>query len=157
MYMQILIQNPCTSKNVHENKSFWNFPHGVSNNLTLVLPYALRTLKLDPPLTIWSAIYWASWIHWRRRSWEQGNYSSLLPHLFMLESASLCPFGAHISTLPNISLSLYSFHWYRGLKWWMCRWRTRFLSFDKVLIEFVTILSLFIINRNIHFSSITCV
>ena len=37
---------------------------------------------------------------------EKGNYSSLLSHLFMLESASLCPFGAHIATLPKISIEM---------------------------------------------------
>ena len=42
---------------------------------------------------------------------EQGKYCSLLPHLFMLESASLCPFGAHSVALPKISFDLWSFHW----------------------------------------------
>ena len=37
---------------------------------------------------------------------EQGNYSSLLPHLFMLDSASLCPFGEHIAALPKLSFAL---------------------------------------------------
>ena len=37
---------------------------------------------------------------------EKGNYSSLLPHLLILEFASLCPFGAHSATLPKISFSL---------------------------------------------------
>ena len=32
---------------------------------------------------------------------EQGNYSSLLPHLFMLESASLCPFGGQLLLFPS--------------------------------------------------------
>ena len=34
---------------------------------------------------------------------EKGNYSSLLPHLFMLESASLCPFGAHIAVIVDFT------------------------------------------------------
>ena len=37
---------------------------------------------------------------------DKGNYSSLLPHVFMLESASLCPFGEHIANLPKICISL---------------------------------------------------
>ena len=37
---------------------------------------------------------------------EKGNYSPLLPHLFMLESASLCPFGAHIVALPKLVIAL---------------------------------------------------
>ena len=37
---------------------------------------------------------------------EKGNYSSLFPHLFMLESTSLCPFGAHSGALAKISFSL---------------------------------------------------
>ena len=37
---------------------------------------------------------------------EKGSYSSLLPHLLMLESASLCPFGAHIVALPKIAFAL---------------------------------------------------
>ena len=52
---------------MYEDKHFWNFPHRVLNNLTLGLPYSLRTLELDPPLPIWRAIYWSSWMHWRRR------------------------------------------------------------------------------------------
>ena len=37
---------------------------------------------------------------------EKENYSSLFPHLFMLDSASLCPFGAHSATLPKIFFAL---------------------------------------------------
>ena len=37
---------------------------------------------------------------------DQGNYSPLLPHLLILEFASLCPFGAHNAALPNISFYL---------------------------------------------------
>ena len=42
---------------------------------------------------------------------EQGNYSSFLPHLYMIECASLCPFGAHSADLPKLSFSLWDFHW----------------------------------------------
>ena len=39
------------------------------NTLSLGLPYSLRTLRFDPPIPLWSDIYWASWIHWRRKNW----------------------------------------------------------------------------------------
>ena len=79
--------------------------HRVLNNLTLSLPYAFRTLGLDPPSPIkWLYIEPLECIE-RGEFGEQGNYSSLLPHLFMLESASLCPFGSHSDALPNISIS----------------------------------------------------
>ena len=87
-------------------QSFWSFPHRILNNWTLCLPYALRTPELDLPLPIWSAIYWSSWIHSGGEFGEQGNYSSLLPHLFMLESTSICPFGEESAPLPKIPFSL---------------------------------------------------
>ena len=37
---------------------------------------------------------------------EKGNYSPLFPHLFMHESASLCPFGEHSVSLPKLAFSL---------------------------------------------------
>ena len=37
---------------------------------------------------------------------EQENYSSLLPHLFVLVSTSRCPFGEHTTALPKISFTL---------------------------------------------------
>ena len=37
---------------------------------------------------------------------ERGKYISMFPHLFMLESACLCPFGAHIVVIANISFDL---------------------------------------------------
>ena len=64
--MQHLSHYQRTLGNVHEEKSFWSFPHRVLNNLTLGLPYALRMLRLNPPFPIWRAIYWASWMHWTR-------------------------------------------------------------------------------------------
>ena len=76
------------------------------NNLTLGLPYALRMLGLDPPLPMGGLYIEPLGCIEGGEFGEQGNYSSLLPHLFMLEFASLCPFGSHIASLPKLSIAL---------------------------------------------------
>ena len=38
------------------DKYFWSFPHMSPNILTLGLPYSLNTLRINPPLPLWSAI-----------------------------------------------------------------------------------------------------
>ena len=130
-------------------KVFGVFPHRVLNNLTLGLPYALRTLRLNPPLPIWSAIYWASWIHWGGEFGEKGNYKSLFPHLFMLEFASLCPFGAHSASLPKLSIVMED---------WSGGGPGGGLGFSgsKKCWQRLSLMYLYFINRNIDFLSNTC-
>ena len=140
MYTQILSQNPCTLGNVHKAKCFCIFPHRFPNNLTIVLPYPLRELWIDPPFPIWSAIYWAFWIHWRvAGDWEQGNYSPLWPHLLCLSLHPFVPLEHTELLFPRLSLRD------GGLKWWSPRWRTQFLRFEEVSAEVVTIVSLFLL------------
>ena len=102
--MQLLTSNPHTSGCVHKDKYFWSFPHMSLNILSLGLPYSWRTLEFDPPLPLWSAIYSASWIHWRRRNWRIRKLYSMVSSVFLiLESASVCPLE-HIVFFPSLPL-----------------------------------------------------
>ena len=83
---------------------------------------------------------------------EQGNYNSLLPHLFMLESASLSPFGEHNAALFKLAFALKAFHWD------MEDWSGGGLGFSgsKKCWQRLSLLYLCLINRNIYFLSNTC-
>ena len=76
------------------------------NNLIIGLPYAWK--RSESTLQCLLECYILSLLDALKEDnfGEQGNYSSLLPHLFMLKYASLCPFGAHIATLPKLAISL---------------------------------------------------
>ena len=143
MYTQLLSSNPCTSGSVHEDKYFWSFPHSSTNNLTLGLPYAWRMLGLNPPLPIWRAIYWASWMNWRRRILE--SKETIVHCCITCLCLSLHPFVPLEHTLllfPSLPLLC-------KLAMEMEDWSG---GFDKVCHYPISIF----INRNIHFSSNTC-
>ena len=145
-----------TSKNVPQNKIFWSFPHWVTNKLTFGLPYAwkcsdstlyflLKGYVLDPLDTLEEE-------NWR----EQGNYSSFVPHSYMLEFASLCPCEHPLMLFPILALSY-------DLSIEMENWSGGGpggglgLSIPTRCQQRLSLVSLFIINRNIHFLSIVCV
>ena len=91
-----------TSRNVHKKK--WSFPQWVLNNLTLGLPYSwklfdstLHCLLKGYILSLLDALE-------EENIWEQGNYISLLPQSYMLESVSLSPFDNTLFLFPSLSL-----------------------------------------------------
>ena len=100
MYTELLSQYPHTLGNVHTDKCFWIFPHKVPDKLTLGLPYAYKILGLDPPLPIRGLYIEPLGVIEVGEFGEKGNYSSLFPQLFILESTYIFPFGAHIGVLP---------------------------------------------------------
>ena len=148
--------DPCTSGNVPKNKIFWSFPQRVTNNLTISLPYAWKCS--DSTLHFILKGYILSLLDALEEDniWEQGNYSSLFPHSYMLESASLCPFEHTLLLFPGFSLSC-------KLSIEMEEWRGGGLgggisfSISTRCGQRLSLVSLFIINRNIHFSSIVYV
>ena len=76
--------------------------------------------------------------------------------LHILESASLCPFGA-LCVLPKLAFACGLLLRDGGLRWWRPRWRTRFLRFADVATEVVTCVISHLINRNIFSCSIMCI
>ena len=93
-----------TSRNVHKNKNFCSFPQWVLNNLTLVLPYAWK--RSDSTLHCLLEGYILSLLDALKEEnfGEKGNYISLLPHLLMLDFASLCPFQHTLLLFPIFPL-----------------------------------------------------
>ena len=156
MYTHVLSQYPCTSGNVYEDKKkIWSFPHRFLNNLNLGLPYSLRMLRIDPPFPIWRDIYWASWMHGRRRTFEsKETIVHCCPIFLMLEFASLCPFEHTLLLYPSLPL--------------LCKLAIKMedwsgggpggglgFSVSTRCRQSLSLLSLFIINRNIYFLSTT--
>ena len=80
-------------------------------------------------------------VHWRHieRDWKHWNYSPLLPE-FMLESASLCPFGALLCSSQACPLLVSLLSWDGGLRWWRPTWGIQFLQFADVPSKVVSIL-----------------
>ena len=89
-------------------------------------------------------------------SWEQGNNSSLFPHLFMLEFASLCPFGAHSAAPTKLAFVLWDCHW--EMEDWIGRCIGGGLDFSssQKCRQSLSLLYLSFINRNINFLSNRC-
>ena len=135
-----------------KNKIFWIFPQWVTNNLTFGLPYAwkcsrsiLHFLLKGCILVPLDALEEENWR-------EEGNYSSFVPHSYILESTSLCPCDNPLMIFPSLPL-----HCEISIE--MEDWIGGGLGFSVLTRcwQSLSLLSLFIINRNIYFSSITCV
>ena len=79
-------------------------------------------------------------VHWRHiEILKQRNYSPLLPE-FILESASLCPFGALLCSSQDFLLLVSLLSWDGGLRWWRPKWGIQFLRFTGMSLEVVSIL-----------------
>ena len=91
-----------------------------------------------PFITYLWAIYWASWMNWRRRKFES---KETIVHCCLIHlCSSLHPFvllSTHCCSSQAFHF-LWAFHWDGGLKWWRPSWWTWFLCFDKVPTKFVT-------------------
>jgi len=87
-----------TSRNVHKNKKKWSFPQWVPNNLTIGLPYAWKRSELTLHYLLMGYILSLLDELKEENIWEQGNYSSMLPHF------RLC-----LSLHPFVLLSTHSF------------------------------------------------
>ena len=86
--------------------------------------------------------------------WEWGNYSKNFPHFHFLGFASLYPCWLnHSCSSHNLSIVFVGFHLHGALKWWSPRWRNLVSWFQRFSNKCCHIVSMFYINRNIHFSS----
>ena len=95
-----------TSGCVHSLNPFGAFLDLDPTHATPGLPYALRSLRFDPSLSL-VKLYKEPLGTLNggeiRENWEYRNYSPLLPEL-MLESASLCPLE-HCCVLPKLAFA----------------------------------------------------
>ena len=147
--------DPRTS-GMDKKKIFWSFAQRVTNNLTIGLPYAwkcsdsnLHFLLKGYLLSLLDALE-------EENLWEQGNYSGFVPHSYMLESTSLCPFEQPLMLFPIFPLSC---ELSNDMEEWSGGGSSGVLG---LLIltrcwQLLSLVYLFIINRNINFSSIVCV
>ena len=103
---KLLHCSSCTLRNMQKRKKNWVFLN--ESRITWLLAFHMPTKHSDSTLHRPLEGYILSLLDAMKEEnfGEQGNHSSLLPHLFMLEAASLCPFGTHIVSLPKIYIAL---------------------------------------------------
>ena len=105
MYTWLLISNPCTLGCVHKSKYFWSFPSCVSQPLDswpFICPYDCSYSTLHYPFGF---LYKEPLEYIEEGGLKRKKTIVHCCHsLHILESASLCPFGA-LCVLPNISFS----------------------------------------------------
>ena len=95
-----------TSRNVHKNKKNGVFLN--ESQITWLLAFHMLGNALNWPfITYWWAIYWSSWMNWRRRTFE--SKETIVQCCPIFAYAWVCiplSFWAHILSLPKISISL---------------------------------------------------
>ena len=107
--------------------------------LIWLLAFHMPWDRLDSTLRypLWSYIR-NPLVHWRHiERLKERNYSPLLPE-FILESASLCPFGALLCSSQAWLFLVSSLSRYGGLRWWRPKWGSHFLRFTDMPSEVVS-------------------
>ena len=146
----------CVHRECAKRKIVWSFPQWVANNLTIGLLYAWK--RFDSTLHFLLKGYILSLLGALEEEnlREKGNYSGFVPHSYMLESASHFPFEQPLILFPSLPLSCQISI---DLEDW-CGGGIGGgigLSISMRCQQSLSLVSLFIINRNINFSSIVCV
>ena len=144
------------SGNVPKKKIFWSFPQWVMNNLTIGIPYAWKRSESTLHFLLKGYILSLLDSLEEENIWGQVNYSSLLSHSYMLESTYLCAFEQSLMLFPSFPLSC---EFSIKMEDWSGGGLGGGLDFSVSTRcqHILSLFSLFIINRNIHFLSITCV
>ena len=155
VYMQLVPLWPTYIEKCAQKKCFWIFLN--ESRITWLLAFHMSENALNRPfIAYWRDIYWASWKHWRRRTFEsKETIVHCFPMLYMLESASLCPFEHTLLLFPCLpflcKLSIEMEDWSGGGPGGGLDF-----SSSKKCWQSVSLFYLCFINRNIHFMSTMC-
>ena len=105
MYTHLLTSNPCTLGCAHKDKYFWSFPWCGSKSVVSCHSICLEITRIWPSIT--------SWKYYIRNPLDTFKGEELKSKeiilyccrsLHILESTSLCPFGA-LCVLPNLAFN----------------------------------------------------
>ena len=137
-------------------KKIWSFPHLVTNNLTFGISYAWKCSELTLHCLLKGYILSLLDALEEENLWEKQNYIGFVPHSFMLRYASLCPFEQPLMLYPRFPLSC---ELAIDMEDWSGGGSSGGLSLSISIRcwQLLSLVSLFIINRNINFPSIVCV
>ena len=156
VYMQLVPLWLVYIEKCAQKENICSFPLWVTNKLIIILPYAWKCSKSTLEFLLKGYILSLLDALEEDNSWEEGNYSGFVTHSYMLESASLCHFEHTLLLFPSLplfcKLAIEMEDWSGGgpggglglLISTRCR-------------QSLSPVSLYLINRNIHFSSIVCV